>query len=167
MDAYFVVGSAADPDFTHAELLSDKLIKAHPRIEVTTDMRHPCEWESFRKQIVQARGFSSTGLKAIIWRRDGRLVGSVHDFAKVIKNTYNLELEVDQQLIADITAENLEVPSSTLLLPPSPPSPPRPLIGSHRASTFHCAHAGACMLRWTATEFLSLSCVTLTRTYVL
>lgn len=124
MDAYYVAGSAADPDFTHAELLSDKLIKAHPRIEVTTDMRHPCEWEAFRKQVVQSRGFSSTGLKTIIWRRDGRLVGSVHDFAKVIKNAYNLELEVDQQLIADITAENLEVRMSFLpsSLPPSTPS---------------------------------------------
>lgn len=109
MDTYYIAGSAADPEFAHAELLSDKLVKAHPRIEVVRDMRHPCEWEAFRQLVVQSRGFSSPGLKAIIWRRDGRLVGSVHDFAKVLKKGYNLELTMDQQLIDDITAENLEV----------------------------------------------------------
>ena len=109
MDTYFIAGSAADPDFAKAELLVDKLIKAHLRIELVKDMRHPCEWQDFRQSIVQSRGFSSLGDKAIIWRKDGRLVGGINDFAHVLSNCYKLSLDVDNQLIADITAENLKV----------------------------------------------------------
>ena len=53
-------------------------------------------------------GFNCPGSTAVIWRRDGRLVGDVKDFVKVAKDMYDIEHTPDEELIKAITAENLE-----------------------------------------------------------
>lgn len=103
-----MAGSAEDPTFAEAELLGECLIKSFPRIGFTKDMRHPSEWPEFRKKLTQLHGFNCPGSAAVVWRRDGRLVGSTHDFKRVLKDMYNLELDSDPDLIVAITIENKE-----------------------------------------------------------
>ena len=108
MEAFFVAGCAEDPDFAEAELLGDYLTKSFPRIGFTKDMRQACEWPEFRRKLNRLHGFACPGLSAVVWRRDGRLVGGTADFRRVLKDIYNLELEFDTDLITAITAENTE-----------------------------------------------------------
>jgi len=106
MESFFVAGSAEDPTFAEAEQLGEFLIKSLPRICFTKDMRHPSEWPEFRKKLTRLHGFACPGSAAVVWRRDGRLVGSTTDFKRVLKDMYNLELECDPDLIGSITSEN-------------------------------------------------------------
>ena len=101
-----MAGCADDPSFAEAELLGDYLTKSLPRIGFTTDMRQACEWPEFRRKLTQLHGFACPGSSTVVWRRDGRLVGGTGDFKRVLKDMYDLELELDEDVIAAITAEN-------------------------------------------------------------
>jgi adenylate kinase family enzyme len=106
MEAFCIAGSAEDPTFAEAELLADYLVKSLPSIGLTKHMRHPSEWEEFRSKISHMFGFNCPGNETLVWRRDGRLVGGTSDFRRLLKDTYNLELERNAELIVAITSEN-------------------------------------------------------------
>jgi len=106
MEAFCIAGSAEDPTFAEAELLGEHLVKSLPSIGLTKHMRHPGEWSEFRTKITHMFGFNCPGTETLVWRRDGRLVGGTGDFRRVLKDTYNLELERDGELILAITSEN-------------------------------------------------------------
>ena len=108
MEAFAVAGAADDPALAEAELLGDLLVKSFPRVGFAVDMRHPCEWPEFRAKLCRLHGFASPGVAAVVWRRDGRLVGTVADFVRAVKDAYDLELSPEiRELIPAITAENL------------------------------------------------------------
>ena len=111
MEEYYIAGSADDPDFAEAELLADRLIKAHVKISIIKDMRHPCEWEEFRKVIAQQRGFSLhlPPKSIVIWRKDGKLIGGVKELADILRTSYDIVLDVDRELIDRVTQENIQV----------------------------------------------------------
>jgi hypothetical protein len=111
IEEFYIAGSANDPDFAEAELLADRLIKTHHNTSVIKDMRHPCEWEEFRKMIAQQRGFSLhlPAKSIVIWRRDGKLIGGVKEFSLMVKTAYDIVLDVDRDLIRRITEENVRV----------------------------------------------------------
>jgi adenylate kinase family enzyme len=109
METFFVAGSAEDPAFAEAELLGDLVVQSFPRVTLTKDMRHPCEWAEFRAKVCRLHGFHCPGVTILVWRRDGRLVGDLSDFRRVVKDMYNLEHEPDPDLIKAIVAENQAV----------------------------------------------------------
>ena len=107
MHTFTVAGAADDPALAEAELLGDLLVKSFPCVSFAADMRHPCEWPEFRAKLCRLHGFASPGTAAVVWRRDGRLVGTVADFVQVVKDAYGLELSPEiRELVPAITAEN-------------------------------------------------------------
>jgi adenylate kinase family enzyme len=111
MEHFFVAGCADDPEFAEAEVLGDYLVKSFPQVSFTKDMRHPIEWAEFRSKLVRLHGFTCPGTSSVIWRRDGRLVGNINDFRRVLKDMYNLELEMDTALMQAIVVENIGIAS--------------------------------------------------------
>ena len=111
MEHFFVAGCADDPEFAEAEVLGEYLVKSFPQVSFTQDMRHPIEWPEFRSKLVRLHGFTCPGTSSVIWRRDGRLVGNINDFRRVLKDMYSLELEMDKALMQAIVVENIGIAS--------------------------------------------------------
>ena len=56
METFMLAGCADDPEYAHAELIGDLISTKFSRVGFVKDMRHPCEWKEFRKQLVLKRG---------------------------------------------------------------------------------------------------------------
>jgi hypothetical protein len=108
METYFLAGSADDIEASVAEYIGDYLVKGHPKIGFVKDLRHPCEWKEFRKIICETRGFDKPGTAALIWRKNGLLIGTSTDFKSFVKEKYSVEVQIDETLMKAIQKENLE-----------------------------------------------------------
>jgi hypothetical protein len=108
METYYLAGSADDYEASVAELIGDNLVNTYPNIGFVKDLRHPCEWVEFRRIICDSRGFDIPGSSALIWRKNGRLIGNANDFKSFVKEKYAIEVQIDDAKMREIQKENSE-----------------------------------------------------------
>ncbi|KAI8914778.1 hypothetical protein DFJ77DRAFT_463295 [Powellomyces hirtus] len=117
--AHFVIaGKANDPEYAKAEMLAHHLRTNLPDFHIELIPKHPSQWEEYVRNTYTQKRWSErmardrtykdpARLQQMIWRKSGELIGDTGDFLKMMKETYNEELNLSDDLLNDISKETM------------------------------------------------------------
>ncbi|KAJ3018235.1 putative malate dehydrogenase 1B [Thoreauomyces humboldtii] len=117
--AHFVIaGRANDPEYAKAEMLAHHLHANLPDFHVELVPKHPDQWDEYVQTTFAQRRWAhrmasdrtykqpdSTSLPQMIWRKSGELIGNTKDFMRMMNETYNEQMTLDDDMLSDISNE--------------------------------------------------------------
>jgi hypothetical protein len=120
-----VAGLPSDPELAQvslinkAEMLSYHLERNLPDFSVTITYCKPEDWESFVSEQYRIHGWKvrlsrdrtikdPAKLTQLIFYTSGELVGNTRDYVEHIKQAYNVQDKMDNELLKNIARENTE-----------------------------------------------------------
>eukprot|EP00742_Colponemidia_sp_Colp-10_P002869 GILJ01003063.1.p1 GENE.GILJ01003063.1~~GILJ01003063.1.p1 ORF type:complete len:437 (-),score=39.79 GILJ01003063.1:133-1401(-) len=119
MATYVIAGRADDLFLAECQVLAEYLARNCPDVSYRLEIKHPSEWSKFIQGICASYGFYSvnptiTKEAAVIWTAEGKLIGSRHDFARLVNDRYGVISDLSFEQSQKIAKENLKKAAEAL-----------------------------------------------------
>ncbi|KAJ3146915.1 putative malate dehydrogenase 1B [Geranomyces variabilis] len=119
MAHFIIAGRANDPEYARAEMLAHHLHANLPDFHITLVPKAPSSWQDYvattfaqnrwDARMSRDRKFKKPeDLNQMIWRDSGELIGDTANFLRMMKETYDQELQIDDDLLLEVSKENME-----------------------------------------------------------
>ncbi|KAJ3147663.1 putative malate dehydrogenase 1B [Geranomyces michiganensis] len=119
MAHFIIAGRANDPEYARAEMLAHHLHANLPAFHITLVPKHPTSWADYvattfarnrwdARMSYDRRFHKPEDLNQLVWRNSGELIGDAADFLRMMKARYNQELQIDEELLVEVSKENME-----------------------------------------------------------